>query len=113
MTLFKPGLFILCLAAALWAGQPSTRTGIDKPKAEQTVTMEQLPPAVAATLKREAGNGKVGEIEQTTSKGKDLFEAEVMLDGKKWEITIRPDGQLLKKELDEEDDDEDDEGEDD
>jgi uncharacterized membrane protein YkoI len=75
---------------------------------EVAVTMDQLPAAVKATLMKEAGNGKIEEIDKMTHHGRTVFEADVMLDGKKWEITVRDDGQLIRKELDEETDDEDD-----
>ena len=74
---------------------------------EQSVTMEQLPAAVRATLTKEAGTGKIEEIDKHMDGGRTEYEADVLIDGKKWEICIREDGQLLKKELDEEKDDED------
>jgi hypothetical protein len=80
---------------------------------EQMVTMDQLPAAAKATLTREAGSGRIEEIDKLTERGKTVYEADVMLDGKKWEIAVREDGQLLRKMLDEETDDEDDKNEDD
>ena len=80
---------------------------------ETPVTMDQLPDGVKATLMKEAGSGKIEEIEKMTVRGKTVYEADVVADGKKWEITVREDGQLLKKELDEEADAEDDRQDDD
>lgn len=79
----------------------------DRDHDEQDVTMEQLPAAARATLTREAANGKIDEIDKHTHDGRIEYEADVIIDGKKWEIAVREDGQLLKKQLDEEDDDED------
>jgi hypothetical protein len=75
---------------------------------EQEVTLEQLPAAARATLTKEAGDGKIEEIDKRARQGKTEYEADVLLAGKKWEITVREDGQLLRKQLDEETDEEDD-----
>ena len=80
----------------------------DDERNEQQVNMEQVPAAVKATLTKEAGGGQIQEVEKTTWKGRTAYEADVMMDGKKWEVTVREDGQLLRKMLDEETDDEDD-----
>lgn len=98
-------LATITTALALFGCQ--SMNGHDDDRDEQSVTMDQLPLAVKATLTREAGSGKVEEIDKHTHDGKVEYEADVMLDGKKWEIAIREDGQLLKKELDEAKDDED------
>lgn len=80
----------------------------DRGSKEQAVTQDQLPAAVKATIMKEAGGGKIEEIDKLNWHGKTVYEADVMLEGKKWEIAVREDGQLLKKALDEEADGEDD-----
>jgi hypothetical protein len=82
---------------------------------EVTVTMDQLPPAVQQTLRREAGGGRVVEIEQTTRDGKTAYEADVLTGGEKWEIVVLADGSVSDKARDDDDDDdeEDDDGKDD
>jgi hypothetical protein len=85
----------------------------DRDEKEQPVSLDQLPAAVKSTLMKEAGDGKVQEIERMTQRGRTVYEADVMMEGKKWELTVREDGQLLKKQLDEEDDPEDDTDDDD
>jgi len=82
--------------------------GDDDERNEQQVNMDQVPAAVKATLTKEAGGGQIQEVEKMTWKGRTAYEADVMMDGKKWEVTVREDGQLLRKMLDEETDDEDD-----
>jgi hypothetical protein len=87
----------------------ASMNGDDKDDAnEQTVTLEQVPAAAKATLMKEAGAGRIDEIDKLMRNGKTVYEADVMLDGKKWEIAVSEDGKLLSKELDEEKDDEDD-----
>ncbi|MGH7176802.1 MAG: hypothetical protein ACREJC_05420, partial [Tepidisphaeraceae bacterium] len=98
------------------AGCASTRSTHDEDgdggKEEgQTVKLEQLPPAVKSTLLRECGSGKIEETEKESRHGQTVYESDVILDGKKWVIVIREDGQLLKKELDEDSRDEDEAGE--
>ena len=85
----------------------------DRDENEQPVAMDQLPPAVRATLTKEAGQGKIEEIDKLTLRGRTVYEADVILDGKKWELRVREDGQFLRKELDEETDGEDDKHDDD
>jgi len=69
--------------------------------------MDDLPAAVQKTLKREAGDGKIEEVEKETKKGKTVYEADVIIDGDKYEIQIAENGKLISKKLDEEDDDDD------
>ena len=71
----------------------------DDDEHEVAVTMDQLPAAAKATIMKEAGSGKVEEIDKMTRNGRTVYEADVVMDGKKWEIMVRDDGQLLKKEL--------------
>jgi hypothetical protein len=84
------------------------RHGDDDEGKEQQVNMDQIPAPVKATLTKEAGGGQIQEVEKMTWRGRTAYEADVMADGKKWEVTVREDGQLLRKMLDEEDDAEDD-----
>ena len=83
----------------------------DSDAREQQVSMDQVPAAVKATLTKEAGGGQIQEVEKTTWRGRTAYEADVVMDGKTWEVTVRDDGQLLRKLLDEEDDAEDDRNE--
>ena len=81
---------------------------------EQSVTMDEVPVAVRTTLMKEAGDGKVQEIDKQMWRGKTVYEADVLMGNQqKWEIAVREDGQLLRKMLDEETDDEDDRDDDD
>lgn len=74
---------------------------------EIEVTLEQCPEAVRAALMKESAGGKIEEIEKEMDEGKWVYIADVRLSGKKWEIEISTDGQVIEKELDTEDDDED------
>lgn len=66
---------------------------------EEEISIDQLPSAVRKTLEREVFDGKILEIEKETRNGEVIYEADITLDGKKYEIEIASDGTLIKKEL--------------
>jgi hypothetical protein len=66
---------------------------------EEAVKLTELPKAVQKTLKRESRDGKIVEIEKEEEDGETIYEAEVMIDGKQYEIEIASDGILLSKAL--------------
>jgi hypothetical protein len=59
--------------------------------------LEELPPSVQATVKREVKTGTITDIEKDTEQGKEFFEVEFDLGGKSWEIDVAPDGKLLQR----------------
>ena len=78
----------------------------EEKEADSTVvTLKQLPPAVRKTIEKEAAGNKIEEIEKETEDGKTVYEAEVTIDGKEWEIEVAEDGKLVSKAEDKEDDD--------
>ena len=68
----------------------------------EAVKLTDCPKAVQKTLKRESRGGKIVEIEKEEEGGKTTYEAEVMIDGKEYDIEIASDGTLLSKVLEEE-----------
>ena len=66
---------------------------------ETRVELSDVPPAVMATINREAAGGKVVEVEKCEMKGKTCYCAEVETGGKTWELCIDADGTLTKKEM--------------
>ena len=104
---------VLVIAALVLAWPQAVFAGEDE--AEHIVTFKQLPKAVRLTLQRESAGGNLGTIEKETEDGSIVYEAELTLDGRKYEIEVAENGVLLKKELDDDDDedgDDDDEDED-
>lgn len=72
----------------------------DKEDAKEVkVTVDQLPAAVKATLTKEAGDGKIGDIDKENEDGKSQYEADVTVGDKEYEIKIAEDGTLLSKKL--------------
>ena len=64
------------------------------------VTVEQLPPAVRATVDRETQGGQIKDIERDREGGQVVYEVEFTLDGKAYELDIAEDGKLLERRLD-------------
>lgn len=95
----------LCLALAVVSFA-------DKCEKEETVTLDQLPAAVRATLENEAKGGTIDEIEKETEDGKVVYEAEITKNGKTYEVEIAEDGTLISSEADDDDDDDDNDSDD-
>ena len=70
----------------------------DKARTEQTVSMDQLPAPVKATLEKEAKGGTIGQVTQDTAKGKTFYEAAIEKDGKQRFVHVSPEGKVLKRE---------------
>ena len=95
-------LLLVVGITALAAACASTRACKErKEKAKgECVTLAQLPEAVQATIKAQAGNGKIGKIEKGDENGTVVYEAEITKDGKKSELTITADGKVKPEDAD-------------
>lgn len=71
--------------------------GAKEHEAEEKVTMDQVPAQAQATIKKEANGATISEVEKETHKGKAVYEAEYMQDGKKVELKVDENGKVLKK----------------
>lgn len=71
----------------------------------QTASMEQVPPAVKATLTAQAGGAAIGPIERVGHKGPAVYEAHLDANGKQREVRVAEDGKLLPAESTRDDDD--------
>jgi len=68
---------------------------------EEKVALEDLSPAVRAAIEKHAAGGKISEIEKQSKKGVLVYEAEVLKDGKEFDILISATGKFLGKEAEE------------
>jgi hypothetical protein len=68
------------------------------------VAFSGLPSAVRRTIKREAHGVKIATATKETHCGKTLYEVDVNLEGKNYEIKVAESGTLISKVLDEEED---------
>jgi hypothetical protein len=75
---------------------------------EQKVAIDQVPPAVKATIEQESKGGVVKDIEKLRQDGKTVFGADIVMNGKEQETLIAEDGKVIKREAKGKDDDDDD-----
>jgi hypothetical protein len=93
--------------AAVLALATSRVTAAEKEGQEENevkVKLADVPAAVRATLEKEAGGATLPDhIDKETDDGKTIYEVDVTIGGKNYEIKAAKDGTLLSKKLDEED----------
>jgi hypothetical protein len=70
------------------------------------IKFSEAPAAVRKTLKREAFGAKIVKVDIESRHGKRVYEADVEIDGKNYEILVAKDGSLISKALDEEEEEE-------
>lgn len=58
--------------------------------------LEDTPPAVQATIKREAGNREIADIDKETRSGRTLYEVEFKQPGRNVELHIAEDGSIVR-----------------
>jgi hypothetical protein len=66
---------------------------------DEVVTLDQVPPPVQATIKRESAGGLVREVQKETKDGKVSYEVDIALRGRKIEIDVAEDGAVVKREI--------------
>jgi hypothetical protein len=81
---------------------------LDEDEEEKEVEMKlaDCPAAVQKTLKREADGAKIDKVDKMSKEGRNLYEIDVKIDGRNYEVIVTEEGLLLSKELDEEDEEE-------
>lgn len=87
------------------AGCALTKSGEkaeEKEGPEIKMSIDQVPPAVKATIVREAEGATVTSVDKQTDEGKNLYEADAMIQGKNYEIIVAEDGSLVTKKFDDE-----------
>jgi hypothetical protein len=79
---------LLALPVASWsAGHGETR-----------VDMDQLPPAVKATIQKESAGAHVGTIDKETEGGRTFYEVEIGKGGRGSYLHVAENGKVLKRE---------------
>src|SRR5713226_4580244 len=74
---------------------------------EQKVAIDQVPPAVKATIEQESKGGVVKDIEKLSQDGKTVFGADIVRNGNERESLIAEDGTVIKRGVRKDDDDDD------
>ena len=75
--------------------------GDKKEEHEVKIKFTEAPAAVQKTLQREAFGATIAEVDKETEDGKTIYEADVKIDGRNYEIKVAADGALVSKEIDE------------
>jgi len=70
----------------------------EKSEKERVVTLQELPAAVQATIKKEAGDAVLKKIIEETENGKVIYEAEWKTKDVEVEIEVAADGTVLERE---------------
>jgi hypothetical protein len=83
------------IGAIVCVGFPLLATG--SLEAQQNLSLEDLPPAVRATVDREVADGDITEIEEERERGRVVYEVEFLQSDREFEIEVAPDGTLLKR----------------
>jgi hypothetical protein len=71
-------------------------------KDEVKMAMSDIPAAAREGLMRESNNAKIDKVDKETKDDKTVYEADVMMDGKNWEIVVDSSGNKVSKKIDEE-----------
>ena len=62
----------------------------------ETLSLNDVPPAVRETIRRQAGGYKIAEIERATMDGRTVYEVDIEREGANRELHIAADGNILK-----------------
>jgi len=113
---------LFVVMAVAMAGMLGTTVGAGEAKREVKINLADAPQAVRDTLTRVANGGQITEVERVTQGEATTYQADVVIGGKKYEVSVRTNGELIRQALDEDkddqegdndEDDDDDENEDD
>jgi hypothetical protein len=65
-----------------------------------TVSIDQVPAAVKATIEKEANGAKTEEIEKKLKDGKEVYSVDIVAGGKKTEVKMDANGKVIAREAD-------------
>jgi len=99
----KTKWMISVLMALAFVGM-ATFTARAEDKDEKVTTIDQIPAAASATIKKEVGENKIDKVLQCTKDNKTYYEAQYTANDKKMEVKVDPDGKVIKKGPADEDD---------
>ena len=86
------GLTMGMCGCAKLQGQSSTSSA-----GEVKVKVEQTPPEVQKTIKSELVGARLEDIAKKQRQGKTIYETDIIKNGRKWEVVIDEDGQIISK----------------
>jgi hypothetical protein len=93
--------FKVALLGLISASANITISGCASTEKEVSITIEDVPAQVRATIEREAAGGVIEDIELETGKdGLVVYSADTRIAGKVYDIEVAEDGRLISRELD-------------
>ncbi len=90
-------LVILLALSAAGCAKLRSSSGDAAESGETKVRLEQTPRAVRETIERELVGAQLEDIALKQQQGQTVFETDLIRDGRKWEVLIGADGQVLHK----------------
>ena len=75
----------------------ATYTARADDKDEKPTTIDQIPAAASATIKKEVGQNTIDKVLECTKDNKTYYEAQYTVNDKKMKVKVDPDGKVLKK----------------
>lgn len=98
-------IFALSAAGLLSAAACSSSSMHHEKEAEEgnevKMKFTEVPPAVQKTLTEQAMGAKIDTVDKEMNKGKVVYETDVMMGGKEYEIRVAEDGNLISKKAEE------------
>jgi hypothetical protein len=93
------------MAAGVLGGTSLGLRAAEEEGKEVHIKFNDAPEAVQKTLTAEARGAKIDGVDKETMKdGKEIYEADAVIDGTNYEIQVSPDGKLISKKIDKEED---------
>jgi len=99
---------VLVVAASAWSGLVPSAGLLNSVWAEDegkggreergpSVSLDQVPPPVKATIERESAGGQVTRISQATERGETAYAVMIAKNGQKTTMYVKADGTVLKR----------------
>jgi len=92
------GLTVGCAKTPKETGGEGVAAKEEVESGETKVKLDQTPPAVRTTIKRELEGAELEDIAKKQRDGKTIYESDIIKAGKKWEVIVAEDGSIISKE---------------
>jgi hypothetical protein len=92
------GLTVGCAKTPKETGGEAVAAKEEVESGETKVKLDQTPPAVRATIKRELEGAELEDIAKKQRDGKTIYETDIIKAGNKWEVIVAEDGSIISKE---------------
>ncbi|MCB9880561.1 MAG: hypothetical protein H6832_13985 [Planctomycetes bacterium] len=87
------------MARALALALATSCTSLVAQDGEKKVTLDKVPQAVQKAIREKVGKGRLVDIGKYEKDGKAVYEIEMVVDGKEYDVLFREDGSVVRKSL--------------